>query len=337
MDENVNNTQVSTTQVSASTPPQAIELDPPDLSGTIPISEVQSIPTQPVQQPQPVVEEKKEDPGVNISIPEQTTPVVETNISQGETVPDSDIEVLMDNPQTTEVKNNMDAKTKKMIKINFGSKTMPFNLALILFAVVFIIGLVVGAKSFSTTIYSNQSNVNANQNTNARVSDGKNNETNAGGYIFKVPNKYYYDKTSDGLLVYDTNDSFRIFLKPIKGNYDDVANAKTSVKATLENAGIGVSNIKEITLSDNEFLVAETIDGLQNRLVAFTTGDDDTVFFIEIVTKDNSYDYDCLDLARDIKTNAKKNDNTSDMEKIKVNDNSSLIIAAVNIYKSLAS
>ncbi len=332
MDENVNNTN---TQVSASTPPQAIELDPPDLSGTIPISEVQSIPTQPVQQQ--VVEEKKVDPGVNIGIPESTTPVVETKINQGETVPDTDIEVLMDAPETTEVKNNIDAKTKRMIKINFGSKTIPFNLALILFVVVFLVGLVVGAKSFSTTIYSNQSNVNANQNTNARVSDGKNNETNAGGYIFKVPTKYYYDKTSDGLLVYDTNDSFRIFIKPLKGNYDDVANAKTSVKATLENAGIGVSNIKEISLSDNEFLVAETIDGRQNRLVAFTSGGEDSVFFIEIVTNENSYNYDCLDLARDIISNASKNDNTSEMEKIKVNDMSSLIITAANIYKSLKS
>ena len=328
MDENVNNTQVS-----ASTPPQAIQLDPPDLSGTIPLSEVQSIPTQPVEQP--VVEEKTIDPGVNISIPETQVPVVETNINQGETVPDTDIEVLIDEPVLTRPKNNLDVITKKMLKINFGKKTMPFNLALILFVVVFIIGIVIGAKSFSTTIYSNQSNVNANQNTNARVSDGKNNETNAGGFIFKVPNKYYYDKTSDGLLVYDTNDSFRIFIKPLKGNYDDIANAKTSVKATLENAGIGVSNIKEITLSDNEFLVAETIDGLQNRLVAFTSGGDETVFFIEIVTKDNSYDYDCLDLARDIKNNAKKNDNNSEMEKIKVNDTSSLIIAAANIYKSL--
>ena len=331
MDENVNNTQVS-----ASTPPQAINLDPPDLTGAIPISEVQSIPTQPVSE-QPKEEIKTQDAGVNIAIPTSTQEVVKTNINSGETVPDSDIEVLLDNPETKKIENNIDAKTKRMIKINFGKKTIPFNLALILFVVVFLIGLVVGAKSFSTTIYSNQSNVNANQNTNARVSDGKNNTTNAGGYIFQVPSKYYYDKTSDGLLVYDTNDSFRIFIKPLTGNYDDVANAKTSVKATLENAGISVTTIKEITISDNEFLIAETIDGLQNRLVAFTSGGDNTVFFIEIVTKSNSYDYDCLDLARDIKANAKKNDNTSDMEKIKVNDTSSLIISAANIYKSLAS
>ena len=61
------------------------------------------------------------------------------------------------------------------------------------------------------------------------------------------------------------------------------------------------------------------------------------IFYIEIVTQDNTYDYDCLDLARDIKTNAKKNENTSNMEKIKVNDLSGILLSAANIYKSLES
>ena len=328
MDENVNNTQVS-----ASTPPQGINIDPPDLSSVIPISEVQNIPVQPVENTTPA--QKKVEDNVNISIPDKPQTVVDTNINKGETVPDSDIEVLVDDPVTLKVENNIDKKTKKMIKINFGSKTIPFNLALILFVVMFLIGIVFGATSFSKTVYSNQSNVNANQNTSARVSDGKNNETNAGGYIFKVPTNYYYDKTSDGLLVYDTNDSFRIFLKPLEGNYEDVANAKTSVKATLENSGLYVGNIKEITLGDNAFLVAETTKDLNNRLYAFTSGEEGNVFFIEIVTSDNKYNYDCLDLANDIKTNAKKNDKVSSMEKIKVLDMSSLIISASNIYKTL--
>ena len=113
------------------------------------------------------------------------------------------------------------------------------------------------------------------------------------------------------------------------------ANAKASVKATLENSGLYVGNIKEIILGDNAFLVAETSKDLNNRLYAFTSGEEGNVFFIEIVTSDNKYNYDCLDLANDIKTNAKKNDKVSSMEKIKVLDMSSLIISAANIYKSL--
>ena len=74
---------------------------------------------------------------------------------------------------------------------------------------------------------------------------------------------------------------------------------------------------------------------MNNRLYAFTSGEEGNVFFIEIVTSDNKYNYDCLDLANDIKTNAKKNDKVSSMEKIKVLDMSSLIISAANIYKSL--
>ena len=317
-------------QVSANTPPQKIEVEPVQTEGSIPISEVQAIPVQPATPVEP-----KAATSVDIPVPETPKEVVETNIKEGETVPETDVEVLVDNK---ELKTIETTNTKKKLKINlsFMNKKIPFLFVVVIAVLTLLIGVTLGSTLFPKTVYSNATSSTANKNTSARVSDGKNNKTIAGDYTFSIPDKYYYDKTNNGVLVYDTNDTFRIFIKPIEVNYDDIANAKTSIKATLNNADIRVSSIKEITVNDHSYLVAETIDNLQNRLLAFTKGGDNS-FYFEIVTEANKYDYDCLDLADDIASNAEAIGQKSTMESITVNDISKLIISTANVYKSLES
>lgn len=331
MDENNIN------QVSASTPPQNINVEPVNTEGSIPISEVQGIPVQPAQAETPKEPTSAEiATSVSIPVPETPQEVVETNIKEGEIVPESDIEELIDSKELSEVKVDI-SKKKLKINLNFLNKKIPILFVLIVVAVSLLIGGSIGATMFPKIIYSNASNSAANKNTKARVSDGKNNKTIAGDYTFTIPDKYYYDKSNSGVLVYDTNDSFRIFIKPIEIKYDDIANAKTSVKETLNSAEIKVSSIKEININEHAYLVAETIDDLTNRLIAFTTAGEETSFYIEVVTATNKFDYDCLDLADDISYNAKAIGEKSNMESINVNDVSKLIISASNIYKSLTS
>lgn len=323
-------------QVSANTPPQKIEVEPVQTEGSIPISEVQAIPVQPVTRVEPKAPTSAQTAtSVDIPVPETPKEVVETNIKEGETVPETDVEVLVDNK---ELKTIETTNTKKKLKINlsFLNKKIPFLFVVVIAVLTLLIGVTLGSTLFPKTVYSNATSSTANKNTSARVSDGKNNKTIAGDYTFSIPDKYYYDKTNNGVLVYDTNDTFRIFIKPIEVNYDDIANAKTSIKATLNNADIRVSSIKEITVNNHSYLVAETIDNLQNRLLAFTKGGDNS-FYFEIVTEANKYDYDCLDLADDIASNAEAIGQKSTMESITVNDISKLIISTANAYKSLES
>lgn len=324
-------------QVSVNTPPQNIEVEPVNTEGSIPISEVQAIPVQPVQAEAPKEPTSAEKATSDeIPVPETPQAVIETNIKEGEMVPESDIEELIDSKELSEVKVDI-SKKKLKINLSFLSKSVPILFVAIIVVVALLIGGTIGATMFPKIIYSNTSNSAANKNTKARVSDGKNNKTIAGDYTFSIPDKYYYDKSNNGVLVYDTNDSFRIFIKPIEANYEDIANAKTSVKETLNSAELKVSSIKEINIKEHAYLVAETIDNLTNRLIAFTTAGENTSFYIEVVTATNKYDYDCLDLADDIAYNAKAIGEKSNMESINVNDVSKIIISAANIYKTVNS
>lgn len=326
----------NTNQVSVNTPPQKIEVEPVQTEGSIPISEVEAIPVQPLPQSEVKTPTSAQTAtSVDIPVPETPKEVVETNIKEGEVIPESDVEVLVDNKELQTIE-NVDTKKKLKINLSFINKKIPFLFVIVISIVTLLIGVSIGSTLFPKVVFSNASSSQANKNTSARVSDGKNNKTIAGDYTFSIPDKYYYDKSNNGVLIYDTNDTFRIFIKPIEINYDDIANAKTSIKASLNNSDIKVSNIKEITIKEHPFLVAETIDKLQNRLIAFSKAGDNS-FYYEIVTESNKYDYDCLDLADDISNNAKAIGEKSKMEAITVNDVSKLIISTANAYKSIES
>jgi hypothetical protein len=331
------------TQVAANTAPPVLNLPSQDKMESVPSVNLNQAEPVPAQDPNGLahvqMQEKRIEEGqVNIAVPSTTEvqPVVPVGETTAEGISTSSLEEneLIDQKELESATNVK--KSKFAIKINLG-KQLPLLQVIIISVGVLIVGMVLGRSLFPQLVYTNSYNPTANSNAAARVVDGKNNVTIAGKYKFTIPEKYYYDKTESGLLVYDTNDTFRIYIRGEEGIYDDIANAKSSVKATIINAGLNVTNIKEVTINKRNYVIAETIDGLVNRLIAFTKASDTEIFYVEIVTTENNYDYDVVDLADDIIANAAFQSETSKMESTDIHDIASLVIAASEVYKSLAS
>jgi len=325
------------TQVSAASP--APKLDLPNQAPT-PVNAVsiEQASTGPVQDPNatPVPKEIPEEAKVNIAIPTGTGEVVASNDADGDGIPESSNKEaeLIKNEDLSKVNNVKKGKIK--FNISILKKSVPMSFTILIGVLSMIVGGYIGKTLFPTVIFNNRPSAQrANQNASARVADGKNNTTQAGNYTYKIPEKYVYDKSSHGVLIYDTSDTFRIYIRGQEGIYNDIANAKTSVKATMEEKGLYIKSIKEVSIKEHPYIIAETIDNLNNRLIAFTKASDKDVFYVEIVTSENSYDYSVLELADDILTNATYNEETSAMEKIEVNDIATLIINAAEVYKSL--
>ncbi|MDE5630575.1 MAG: hypothetical protein K2I70_03140, partial [Bacilli bacterium] len=116
-----------------------------------------------------------------------------------------------------------------------------------------------------------------------------------------------------------------------------VATARVSIEETLKENNVTVNNLRETKVSDNNYVIIEGTTRLQNRLIALTDAKNDNIFYIEIVTTDNSYNYEILNLANDIATNATYNDTVNDIERIDIYDASSMLITASEAQKSLNS
>ena len=325
------------TQVSASVP--APKLDLPNQAPT-PVNAVsiEQASTGPVQDPNVsnAPKEIPEEAKVNIAIPTGTGEVVATKDADGDGIPESSNKEaeLITNEDLSKVHNVKKGKIK--FDISFLKKNVPMSFAILIGILSMIVGGYIGKTLFPTVIFNNRASATSvNQNASARVADGKNNTTQAGNYTYKIPEKYVYDKYKQGVLIYDKADTFRIYIRGQEGIYNDIANAKTSVKATMEEKGLFIKNIKEASIKEHPYIIAEAIDNLNNRMIAFTKASDKDVFYVEIVTSSNNYDYSVLELADDILTNATYNEETSAMEKIEVNDIASLIINASEVYKSL--
>ena len=338
--------ELEPTQVPANAAPPTLNVDAPAVSSiNVPVENVGSVSSQDAYIKTSVNDAnnnqnpKLEASNVNIEIPTSNgqNNIVETKDLNNDGIPDSTVgeSVLVDQTKLDSVKNV--TKSKKKIKINFGSKTMPFTLALILILVAAILGLSLGASMFSQTIYKNSNYIETNSNASLRVADGNNNITSAGTFKYTIPSAYYYDKLNGGILVYDKDDTFRIYIRDVEGIYDDIANTRKSVEETMKDAGLSVASIKEIEINDRLHVVAEVTDNLTNKIIAYTKADDANIFFIEVVASSNNYDYDVLDVADDIIENATKLDDVSSMEKIEVTDITSLIVKAAEEYKSLSS
>lgn len=291
-------------------------------------------------------EEKREEDAVSIAIPQVTTPVVEDNVKLDENgVPIVETNGEIKPIETNEKKVKMPSiKIPKSIKIGNkdinipdinGGKPVPMNMMITGLIVCFIIGIVVGKMFFSKSVYIPGNLNNKNGTEVEKVADGKNNITKAGAYTYKIPDAYIYDRRDGGVAILDEADTFRLFIRALPGSYNDLATAKTSVQETIKELGINVNNIKETNLSDKSFLIIESTIKMTNRLLAYTDAGNDYVFYIEIVTLDNTYNYDVLDLAYDIVQNAKYNEKESQMEMIATNDISEIVVKASQEYKEL--
>lgn len=229
---------------------------------------------------------------------------------------------------------------KKKFKLNIqkGSKNVPKNLMIIVAIIFLVLGVLLGKAFFSknycsTNVGQNRSVVSKNK--VKYVSDGKNNTTNVGGYTYKIPDAYTYDKSDGGVLIYDENDTFRIYIRTNEGLYTDLTGAKNSIRASMAENSVNVENVRELKSNDVEFLIFETITRLNNRIVAFADAKNDHVFYLEIVNVNNSFDYDVLDIAADILKNATFEETTTSMEKIDIVDISDVSIRSALEYKNL--
>ncbi|MCX4365607.1 MAG: zinc ribbon domain-containing protein [Bacilli bacterium] len=290
-----------------------------------------------------VVEEKNDeemqnnnDSGVDIEIPKVQTPVSNVEMPSDGSAPsiDGNIPTIgeVENPDTSTVKIG-----KKAFKIKMGkSKRVP---KVILFGgiiIFFIMGVLVGSTVFKQNVcVGTSSNKKKTPTKVTYVSNGKNNETKAGSYTYKIPDNYTYDKKNNGVIIYSDTGEWRIFIKAEPGLYNDVATARVSFEETLKENNVTVNSLRETKISESNYLIIEGTTRLQNRLIAMRDAKNDHVFYIEIVTTDNSYNYDVLNLADDIATNATYNDTVSDIEHIDIYDASSMLVTASEAQKSL--
>lgn len=241
---------------------------------------------------------------------------------------------------TIETKTQTVGEESKPKKFNFSLKILkntsyPRNFVFILLAVFLIIGVLIGSTVFGKKVYT-PGGTTTKKNTEKiqHVGDGNNNTTYVNKYKYKIPDVYDYDKTDGGVIIYGGQDEFRVFIKAIDGNYDNVANAKESIKKSLEHDGVTVASILETSINDNRFVVVEGTIGPRNRLYGFRQGLNDNLFYVEVIAQDNSYYYAGLDIANDIANNAEYTDKYTKMEAAQFEDISPIVVTTADAYKN---
>lgn len=284
-------------------------------------------------------EKARQEERVDIAIP-SVSEVKEVSLPSDGTAPEiqESAATVGDASNTETVLEEPNKKKKFKLNIQKGSKNVPKNLMIIVAIIFLVVGILLGKAFFSknycsTNVGQNRSVVSKNK--VKYVSDGKNNTTNVGGYTYKIPEIYTYDKSDGGLFIYDEADSFRIYIRTDAGLYTDLTGAKNSIRATMVENGVNVENVRELKSNDVEFLIFETITRLNNRIIAFADAKEDHVFYLEIVNVNNGFDYDVLDIAADILKNANPEGTTTAMEKIDVVNISDVSIRSALEFKKL--
>lgn len=289
----------------------------------------------PVQEVKEENNQNNSDSGVDIEIPKVQTPVENIEMPSDGSAPsiDGGIPTVgeVESPDTSTVKLG-----KKTLKIKMGkSKKVPQVVLIGGIVVFFIVGILVGSTVFKQNVCVGSTS-NRKQTTTkvSYVSNGKNNETQAGKYTYKIPDTYNYDKKNGGVIIYSDKGDWRIFIKSEPGLYNDLATARVSIEETLKANNVTVNNLKETKIDDTNYVIIEATTRLQTRLIAFTDAKNDHIFYIEVVTNENTYNYEILSLANDILKNATYDDKASDIENIDVYDASTMIITASEYHKS---
>ena len=134
-------------------------------------------------------------------------------------------------------------------------KSVPRNVCIIGIIIFFVLGLLLGKMFFSKN-YCAASTKRVIENKKL-VADGKNNITEVNNFKYKIPNSYIYDKSDGYLLIYDADNKFKIAIRSIKGSYDDLALSKVSIKESVKEQGYVVNDIKELVVSNNNYIVLE--------------------------------------------------------------------------------
>ena len=296
----------------------SLDVEKEDLTaGATDMSASANVSTYDPTQEQPKEETQEEampkEAGVNFALPEIKEAEADT---QGMEI------------NTIETKTETVGVESKPKKFNINLKILkntsyPRKLVIILLAIFLIIGILVGSTVFGKKVYT-PGGTSTKKNTDKiqHVADGKNNTTYVNKYKYKIPD------------VYDFTDQFRIFIKGISGNYDNIANAKESVRRSLENDKVTVNNILETSIGENRYVVVEGTVGPRNRLYGFRQGPNDNLFYVEIIAEDNSFYYAGLDIANDIVNNVEYTDKYTKMEAAQYEDVSTIVVTTADAYKN---
>ena len=321
--ESLDNT-INENQVEATTEAPTLDVKEEVLENeTAPIQE--SVPTTTYEETAPQVQEpaeKVED--IKIDIPPATSDTVQVdqNVQAGGVGEVATTQATAGADIVVPEKNAMSFKIGgKVLKIKMGK----FNIQkVIVFVVVFALGLFMGYLMFSnrtTTkcikpVVSNKS----------LVSNGKNNETYINGYKYKIPTTYTYDKTNSGIVVYDADQTFKMYIRSLVFKYDEVVKSELSLRESLINNQYKVEDIKELIFNEHGYIVITLTTGMNNRMIGITDAGDGKVFYIEIVTVDNNYNTDIFNAADDIIHNAEATNDITQVEKLTIKDLSELIV-----------
>ena len=307
-----------------------LEVEKEDLTnGATDMSANANVSTYDPNQEQPkeetVEEAMPKEAGVNFALPEVKEAAADTQGMEINTI---------ETKTTTVGEESKPVNTKFSLKI-LKNKSYPRNFVFILLAVFLIIGLLIGSTVFGKKTYTpGTATKKSNTGTVQHVADGKNNTTYVNKYKYKIPDVYDFDKIDGGVVVYGGNDEFRIFVKAITGKYDNIANAKESIRKSLETEKVTVNKILETAVNDNRYVVVEGTVGPRNRLYGFRQGPNDNLFYVEIIAEDNSFYYAGLDIANDIVNNVEYTDKYTSMEAAQYEDISPIVVTVGDAYNN---
>ena len=274
--------------------------------------------------------ENSQKQGVNFEIPTGDGVVVDVNmptdgsapVLEGETETVGKIEKLDES--------KMAKFTRKTLHIK-GAKQVSLPKAILIGLVLCVVSSLLVREIYPKYVYSGKRTVQ--QETKITfVNDGKNNKTKAGKYIFKIPEQYTYDKVEGGLVVYEKSGKWRMYFRGVKGDFEKMANAKTSIEKTLINKQIAVNSIKETKINDKQYITISTTSNMTTRMVLITEAKDKQLMFVEIVTPENVIDPSLSKIADDIIQNADSDEKENEVEKIKIQDVFDLLVTTAEYY-----
>ena len=220
--------------------------------------------------------------------------------------------------------------TRKTLHIK-GAKQVSLPKAILIGLVLCVVSSLLVREIYPKYVYSGKRTVQ--QETKITfVNDGKNNKTKAGKYIFKIPEQYTYDKVEGGLVVYEKSGKWRMYFRGVKGDFEKMANAKTSIEKTLINKQIAVNSIKETKINDKQYITISTTSNMTTRMVLITEAKDKQLMFVEIVTPENVIDPSLSKIADDIIQNADSDEKENEVEKIKIQDVFDLLVTTAEYY-----
>lgn len=222
---------------------------------------------------------------------------------------------------------------KKKIKISIKSMGKKNIMSMVIYIVIFIAGILVG-KSVLSNNNTNYGIFNAANNI-PLVEDNNNYFVYSNGFNFKVPKSYTFDKSNNGVIVY-AKDKFRLYIKPVKANYETIASAKKSIGETLKFNGTTVNKMRETIINEERYVIIDTITNMQNRQIVITKAGEDYIFFAEIINKEKNVEKASLNALIDIMKHTTFDGETSEIETLGVNDVSEIIIRTSDAYKNIS-